>query len=223
MTRVEKMTRIEDFNLGRSIEISPGFSPRSLTGKDDTSDLIASYRKNYSLFKTHLLMTQIGYSSRQTFEDTNNERFLIDAKYYHRHSSLQTFVFRSHIEWGEDLDPDNQVLLGGNSGLRSFQEDGIVGEKSFLLNLEDRLFFTDEVLNLFALGGVVFLDTGYVWPEGQPVALSQLRTDMGLGLRLGLTRSSNEVIVRVDFAKRLHRINSQDNEWIFTFGSGQAF
>jgi outer membrane translocation and assembly module TamA len=91
------------------------------------------------------------------------------------------------------------------------------------MNIEDRMFFIDELWSLFSVGGAVFYDTGYVWAKGNPVALSKLRSDVGVGLRFGLTRSSNEVVIRLDCSYRLQRDNPGDSAFVVSFGTGQAF
>lgn len=222
-TRVEKMTRIEDINLGPSIRVSPGGSFHELTGKRNSTELQTSYEQNYQFQGTHLLRTNFDYSSRRTFENPTNLRYKFDARYYHRHSIHQTLVLHTRFERGEDLDSDNQITLGGDSGLRSFKNESMQGNKSLLLNIEDRVYLIDNLWDLFAVGGVLFYDTGYAWPRERPVSLSRMRSDIGAGLRLGLTHSSSEVIVRFDVAYRLHRLDSNDPKWVFSFGSGQVF
>jgi len=224
LTRVEKLLRVEDFNLGPTLSLSPGISPRKWTGKkNDATEFQSAYQQEFLFYREHFLRTKLKYSSRNTFEDTSNIYYEIDTRYYHRQSPLQTFVAHTRLEWGEDLDSDSLIFLGGTNGLRAFEADEIVGTKSLLLNLEDRIYLSEEIADLFALGAVVFFDSGYVWPENQPVAFSQLRSDIGAGLRIALTRSSNEVLVRIDVSYRLHKIHSDDPDFVVSFGSGQAF
>ncbi|MFN0118584.1 MAG: hypothetical protein ACKVQC_09880, partial [Elusimicrobiota bacterium] len=66
-------------------------------------------------------------------------------------------------------------------------------------------------------------DTGSTWGKGRPIAISDLKSDIGVGLRFGLTRSSNEVIIRFDLGYRLQKEFSDDSSFVVTFGSGQAF
>jgi hemolysin activation/secretion protein len=132
-------------------------------------------------------------------------------------------VLNTRADWGDKLDPDNQVKLGGDNGLRAFKVDDIVGNKGWVFNAEDRLFLINELFSLVSIGAVAFYDTGYVWAEHDPVSLSKLRSDIGAGLRFGLTRSSNEVIIRLDFSYRLQVNDPNDSHLVITFGTGQAF
>lgn len=221
--RVEKITRIEDINLGPTLLVSPGFSPKFLTGDPNASGMQITASKGFLFDNADLLVLDATHESRATFENRSNERYTAETTYFHRRSPLQTWVLHSRLDWGHRLDADNRVTLGGDNGLRSFEPDSLVGERSLLLNIEDRLYITDEIFNLFALGAVVFFDAGYVWESGATPRLSDMRTDTGVGLRIALTRSSDEVVLRLDFGYRLHRVDSDDAKFVVSFGSGQAF
>lgn len=223
-THLEKMTRVEDLNLGPIFQLSPGLSPHAInTKRSSSTQFAANLKKRKMSQKGHLLDGEFGYSGRNTFENGENQRYNFRLKYYFRASEMQTMVLNTRADWGDNLDPDNQVKLGGDNGLRAFKVDDINGTKGWVLNAEDRLFLTDELWNLLSIGAVVFYDTGFVWARGEPVALHKLKSAVGVGLRFGLTRSSNEVILRLDFAYRTQRINSNDPKFVVIFGTGQAF
>jgi hypothetical protein len=68
-----------------------------------------------------------------------------------------------------------------------------------LLASEARLFVADEVKQLLSFALAVFAETGYAWPQGTPVALRDLRSDVGLGLMIGRNRLASRPL-RVDLA-----------------------
>jgi hemolysin activation/secretion protein len=144
-------------------------------------------------------------------------------RYYHRDLPLQTVVVHTRADWGHRLDPDNQIILGGDSGLRAYKTNQFVGNRSWVMNIEDRFFFVDEFVNLFSIGAAAFYDVGGAWSQGQTLSLSDLHNSVGVGLRFGLTKSSNEVIVRIDVSYRMEKVATDDNKFVVTFGTGQAF
>jgi hypothetical protein len=223
MTHLEKMTRIEDINLGPAFKMSPGYAPRSLTGQKASAQLESSFEKRFLLHDSDLFYQRFSYSGRDTFKKGENEMFEILLKYYRRPSEFHTTVFNTRVNWGNDLDVDNLIRLGSENGLRAQEEDRFVGTKSWVMNIEERLFLVDELWNLLAIGAVAFVDSGYAWPGGRPVSISRVRSDIGTGLRFGLTRSANEVILRFDISYRLQTDERDSSRWVFTFGSGQAF
>jgi len=222
-TRLEKMTRIEDLNLGPSILLSPGVSPKLFTSNQTGDALTASYDESFLFKNDDLFSTHLGYSGRNEFNAPENQKYQIQGKYYWRRMDSNVLVINTRAEWGDKLDSDNLVMLGRENGLRGFKTNNFVGNKSGLLNIEDRMFFVDDVFNLLSFGGAVFYDAGTTWSQGRPVALSQVKSDVGAGLRFGLTRSSNELIVRLDFVYRLQREFSTDPHFVVAFGTGQAF
>ena len=223
MTHLEKMTRVEDLNLGPFLQLSPGYSPRALTGKDSSVVMGGSFEKRLFVRDTDLFHQKFAYKGRDTFRKGQNETYEVMLKYYRRPSDFHTTVFHTRIDWGNNLDPDNPVKLGSANGLRAFESDRFIGSKSLVMNVEDRIYLIDEAFNLLAVGAAVFADSGYAWPAGRPVAFSKMRSEVGGGLRFGLTRSSNEVVLRFDITYRLQSDERDSARWVFTFGTGQAF
>jgi len=209
--------------LGPVLSFSPGYSPDLLTGQNDATEFEASLNKNFLFKNSNFWTNNITHTSRNTFENRTNEKYRVDSTFYRRHSRSHTSVIHSRAEWGHELDLDNKILLGGDSGLRAFERESIIGDKGFVVNLEERGYFIPELWDLFAIGGVAFFDTGYVWDQKDSIDLSELRSNIGVGMRIGLIHSSNEVIIRADVSYKLNRLNSQDDEFVFSFGSGQAF
>lgn len=221
--RVEKMTRVEDFNLGPSFLLAPGISPHSLNGRPNTSQLSGAYEERWLIKGSNLFYTRYNYSGRDVFEKGVNTHSSISMRYYHRDLPLQTVVVHTRADWGHRLDPDNQIILGGDSGLRAYKTNQFVGNRSWVMNIEDRFFFVDEFVNLFSIGAAAFYDVGGAWSQGQTLSLSDLHNSVGVGLRFGLTKSSNEVIVRIDVSYRMEKVATDDNKFVVTFGTGQAF
>jgi len=225
LTRVNKMIRVEDFNLGPKFTLSPGYSPHQFTGTKDTTHLESTYEHNLLFQDTNFLTTKIFYGGRDILREGQNKIMNLDGTYYYREKNWHTLVVHSRAEWGANLDADNQVILGGDNGLRAYKRDEFSGAKGWLLNIEDRYYFGDEIAELFALGGVLFYDTGYVWPRGKTPAITDLQSAIGAGLRIALTKASSEAILRFDVAYRMQRPPSSDktDHWVITFGSSQAF
>ncbi len=82
----------------------------------------------------------------------------------------------------ERIDPENQVLLGGDNGLRGYPLRYQAGERRAILNVEQR-FFTDWYpWRLFRVGYAVFVDVGRVSgrdPRAQPKSRHPVRRRHG--------------------------------------------
>ncbi|KAF0192876.1 MAG: hypothetical protein FD165_646 [Gammaproteobacteria bacterium] len=99
------------------------------------------------------------------------------------------------------LDLENQLLLGGDSGLRGYPLRYQSGEERALVTLEQRYYTNWYPLRLARVGAAVFFDGGRVWDRDafNSQNLGWLR-DVGFGLRLSLTRSGLGSVGHIDFA-----------------------
>ena len=86
-------------------------------------------------------------------------------------------------------------------------------------SLEHRVFAVDEVAGLLGIGFAAFIDYGGAWFRDEP---RRMGGDVGLGLRLGTTRSAGPNVGRIDLAYKFgHGIDGK--RWVVSFGRGFAF
>src|SRR5581483_7647751 len=107
-------------NLGPTFQMSPGYSPHAFSGQPNASQFQSSFEKRYFVRDTDLFHERFSYKGRNTFENAENEVFEVMLKYYRRPSDFHTTVFHTRLDWGNQLDPDNPVKLGGDNGLRAY-------------------------------------------------------------------------------------------------------
>jgi hemolysin activation/secretion protein len=112
----------------------------------------------------------------------------------------------------ENLDADRQLLLGGDNGLRGYPLRYQEGSARALLTLEHRIYTKYYLFRLFHLGGAVFFDAGRTWGRGAVSSSSEgVLKDIGIGLRLGSSRSSFGNVIHLDLAFPLDGDNSIDD------------
>jgi hemolysin activation/secretion protein len=130
----------------------------------------------------------------------------------------------ANIEFTKLINPDNdkELLLGGESGLRGYSVREFSGNKKLFISVEDRLFLKDDLWELISVGGALFYDAGMVWKKDEVVGLRGIKSDIGIGLRFGISRSSASEVIRVDIAYALNG-SSADKRWVLTIKSGQIF
>lgn len=126
------------------------------------------------------------------------------ARYFNRISDRQLFYAALTTQITHRLDEDQQVLLGGDNGLRGYPLRFQGGDASALLTLEHRLYTDWYPFRLFRVGGAVFFDAGRTWGHdltgAPPIGLLK---DVGLGLRFGNVRSGLGNVLHVDFSYAL--------------------
>jgi hemolysin activation/secretion protein len=112
----------------------------------------------------------------------------------------------------DDLDPESQLLLGGDTGLRGYPIRYQTGESRTILNVEQRFFTDFYPWRLFRVGYAVFADVGRIGGR-DPRATPRLGTlyDVGAGLRLSSPRSSGRNVVHIDLAFPLNGDSTIDS------------
>ncbi len=115
--------------------------------------------------------------------------------------------------------PGQEYDLGHGFGPRVFGPHSFTGDRTVWFAAEHRAFLIDEVAGLLGLGFAAFFDYGGAWYADQP---SRLGGDVGLGLRIGATRSSGHNVGRIDLGYRFGE-GFSGNRWALAFGRGFAF
>ncbi len=221
---VNKDLRYEDFNLGLQVSVLAAVSPAALGPARTTERVRLSGARGWRLGSKAFLLGQLSWDSRMD-GGLKNEILSGEADLVRpfETSLLQTFVARLHYDQGWHLDRDVQFFADGLTGLRAYRLHAFEGDKDILLNLEHRLFSGKEILQLVAPGAAVFLDTGTAAPAGEPLRVSDFKTDAGVGLRFGLARAPVNNVLRLDFAYAFNRDPRGRRGFLVSFSSSQAF
>ncbi|MCI0567418.1 MAG: hypothetical protein L0Z52_04390 [Acidobacteria bacterium] len=191
--------REEDFNLGNDLNISAWLSLKDFEA--DSSQVIIGITDSVGVpigGNTNFLYTG-ALTGRVGSGEAQNVILAQAMETYCRVTPRQTFYGRLGFDVGINLDEQNQLLLGGDTGLRGYPTRQFDGDHRLLLTLEHRFFSNIELFRLVRLGFAGFADVGDAW-YGSSESLSDLHSDFGVGLRFGVVRSSVASIGRLDLA-----------------------
>ena len=171
----------------------------------------------------HFLVGDIGLAGRRESGRWLNTLVLARARYLRKHATRHLWIGRAELQWGHDLDPEIQLLLGAESGLRGYPVRQFAGTRSLLLSAEERWFMADDIGQVLSLGVAAFLDSGFAWPEGESLSLSDLKTAVGGSLLVG----SNRLFlvnggVRLDLGYGVTSVSGVSG-WVVSFGSDIEF
>src|SRR5690606_14332217 len=184
MTELNDIGRTEDVPLGLNVKATLGFASESLGADRRATLLDVAASKGWEPGRGQLFLLDSALSARREFGEVRNAILSVGARYYHRNLEHHLFLASLHATGSRRLDPELQVLLGGDNGLRGYPLRYQSGEHRAVLTLEQR-FFTDWYpLRLFRVGYAVFFDIGRVWGR-DPRATEPAGTlaDVGAGLR----------------------------------------
>jgi hypothetical protein len=224
LTHLNRFERPEDVNLGNEAAAFVGISSESLGGEPGESYFFfLSERRGFPLNDGGFLLGAASWQARHRKGGIENSiaRFRLDL--VQKTSSRRVLLAKADYHHGASLDPEVQLRLGAESGLRGYPVRQFNGTRSLLLSAEARWFLADDVLRLVSLGIAGFVDSGFAWPDGTKVALADLRSDVGVSVLLGANRvSASRPGVRFDFAYALNPIQGR-SPWLVSAGSQIGF
>jgi hypothetical protein len=212
----EQMDRVEDFNLAPGGQVEVGLSPQVLTA---TAAARARARGSVGgLFPSGFWVANVAGETRYQ-DGPRNAIVTADAKGYLL-SGMTTLVGHLGVVSGWRLDPERQIYLDGERGVRGYRLHAVSATGRFVMNLELRNEFFPDVLHLVSFGAAVYIDAGLSWgpPDG-----SWTLADAGIGLRFGLSRAAKNTILRLDVSKAFLPDPLGRAGWLLSFSSGQAF
>lgn len=214
---VNRFERTEDVNLGAASSATLGISPgKALFFLLADSRTLRSSPRDF-------LFSSVYWSGRRRQERMENAFVDSRLRYLWKPATRHTFVGNAVFQHGYNLDPEVQLLLGAESGLRGYPVRTFSGTRLLLLSAEQRWFAADDVWQLASLGLSAFADSGFVWHRRERISLSDLKTSVGIGLLVGRNRLSNtQPTLRLDLAYALDP-SAGTARWVFTSGSAVKF
>jgi hypothetical protein len=224
LTHVNRFERAEDFNLGQQLVAALGVSAPALGGEAGRV-LFASVseRRGFDLGPGRFVVGQLGWKGRHRrgrWENTLGEARLDGLG---RLGPRALLLATARYRHGANLDPEVQLTLGAQNGLRAYPVHQWVGSRSLLLAVEGRRFLADDVKRLASFGVAAFAAAGHAWPEGRAVALRDLRGDVGVSLLAGRNRlAGSHPGLRVDLAYAFNPAPGR-GRWLVSLGSSFAF
>ncbi|MCP4723434.1 MAG: hypothetical protein GY863_00285 [bacterium] len=199
------------YNIGMGIDLDPVEAAK----KRNILTLRTIYSKSFSSAEN--LFFEISHQriiqGRKDFLNIFNSRFAAFTTRFPHH----TIGMRVEYNQVTSPRPYSQVYLGENSGLRGYSLLQFLGNRSLLINLEDR-FFSDLKVFFLRVGATAFFDAGKVWEGGGSFDKADWHSSAGFGLRLGIPKMSRGII-RIDFA-----YNMDENRFTtVSFSNGSYF
>jgi hemolysin activation/secretion protein len=212
---VDLGVREQDFNLGACASLIGGWSPPG-HGHGVVWRIRSDASRGVRTGSRSFVITHVSGTMRAG--DTNRNAIVSgDSRFVARFETAwpQAFVARAHIDHGSDLDRDVQYFADGQNGLRAYPNYAFSGDRRFVFNAEQRVFLGREWLQLLEPGAALFIDSGRA-------GTGPLRTDVGAGIRLGISRL-DAAVLRFDAAYALNDSPLSRRGLVFSFATSQAF
>lgn len=204
---LDKIHRTEDRDLGLGISARLGWSSSAFGGDRDRLVYEAGYHDTPWIGASGFLQTSADLSGRWGRGGVENLLASGDVRFYRRNWGRHLFYASLAADFASHLDGERQLVVGGESGLRGYPLRFQDGDRRVRLTLEERLYTDWHVWQLFHVGAAAFADVGRAWFAGANDD-SPVLADVGLGLRLGSSRSARGSLIHVDVAFPLQRDDS---------------
>jgi len=203
----DQLLRTEDFYMGTQAMLRLGWADTAWGSSQSALIIQSSAGTGFRGGATSTLLLAGDFSGRVVNGTLYNGQADGAVRYYveQSHNWLFFTTLTGTKTWRPDL--DNQVLLGGDTGLRGYPLRYQWGTSKALFTVEQRYFTNWFPFRLFRVGGAIFFDMGRTWgqpPLAQP-SLGLLK-DAGFGLRFGNARSALGNVIHVDLAFPLNNI-----------------
>jgi len=207
--------RTEDLNLGGRSHIRLGWSSPTFGG--DRNRLIYSVGTGWGWRPQPNRIFRASLQANGRWAGGQAENLLVSAatQAYQRNFGGQLLFARLRFDVAKNLDPEHQLLLGGDTGLRGYPLRYQLGDRRVLFTLEQRFFSRKDYFHLFHLGAAMFFDAGAAWFSQRHEVEDRLLRDVGVGLRIGSSRSSRGALIHIDLAVPLDNPGSIKNvQWL---------
>lgn len=193
--------KTEDFDLGAYATVQLGWADKAFGSTRSAGNFMLAAGDGFAPRPNVTLLVSGVLTGRLEGGTLHNGVFEGAARYYLQQSRNWLFFSTVELGAGRRLDLENQILLGGDNGLRGYPLRYQDGTARGRLSLEERYFTDWYPLRLLRVGAAAFVDAGRTWgraPLAQP-SLGFLG-DAGFGLRLGNARTGLGNVIHVDLA-----------------------
>ena len=221
---VDRLERTEDLYAGKRVSARLGYSPGALAGDRDRVVVATEFETGWRTGRGSLLLLTGGVAGRVAGSEGHEDLVAgIAARYYRRTFGRHLFFAALGADAVDRLDAEEQLLLGGESGVRGYPLRYQAGDRRLVFTVEQR-FYTDwHLFRLLHVGAAVFADLGRAWYDGRDPKVRDADyrlgwlSDVGFGLRLASSRSGQGSMVHLDVAFPLERDPSIESvQWLVT-------
>ena len=197
----DQIRRTEDVLVGLRASVKLGYSAEAFGADRDAIILQAAAQDGADLRPGQSIFGAVAASGRIESGELVNGVLSAEGRFYWATSPHSKFYAAAAGAVAEQLDPELQLTLGGDNGLRGYPLRYQAGTARALLTLEQRYYTKWYPFRLVHVGAAGFFEMGRTWGTDVTGAESLgLLKDLGVGLRLGSSRSSFGNVIHIDLA-----------------------
>lgn len=186
------------------------------------TDFESSYYGKYDLQVAYnLMVSKIMFFSQYDLNfwldgsEQLRRKQIYSFKSYYKPLDFLLFAGRINLTLDKINTGLENLILGGEAGIRGYDTYYQSGQKRLIANLESRIV---TPINFWTvrLGGVVFVDAGKIWNHEDNFDFNDFSMSYGVGLRIGFENSTQNIV-------RLDLVHTDLGDWELSAGTGQYF
>jgi len=195
--------RTEDVYVGERFSWVLGWSADALGASQDQVVLRGNYGNTLLVDEHRLWQLDTSLSGFWGVDASEFENlwWTTETRYLQKQSRQWAFYTRLRADYANGLTGERQLTLGGDNGLRGYDLNYQVGDRSLVINLEQRYYSDWHLFRLVQIGLAAFIDVGRAWFEGENNGSNGgVLANAGFGIRLNSSRAEKGSVVHIDFA-----------------------
>ncbi len=199
----DQIHRTEDLHLGSSFLLRLGYASSEFGSNQDRLVFSSLFADTIVYNEDVLWRHQIELNGLWNLDTDISEDIIIDynMRYFHRQTKHRSFFASVNAVYTKNLNTNQQVVFGGETGARGFDNRLQAGDRRYVFTLEERLYSDIHLFNLVRLGAAIFIDVGRAWVPGTDDGFQDKQlANVGFGLRLASTKADAGRVIHIDWA-----------------------
>ncbi len=197
----DEIYRTEDLHLGYALNARVGFAFESLGSDQDRIVLQLGFRDTILFDGKHLMQHRLSLEGfyNQDVRATEDLTLGYQLRYFRSRSPKRAFFAVFDGLYTRNLNTYRQIVLGGITGARAFDNRFQVGDRRLHLTLEERQYTDWHPFNLIRIGFAAFIDVGRAWTPGRDDGLDdKLLANIGIGMRIASSKANVGRMIHID-------------------------
>lgn len=200
---LNQLHRTEDIHVGFSLFNRIGYAADALGSDNDRLLIQGAYNDTLAYTQHRWVTHRLAWSGLMNLDDDETEDLLLDyvVRFQQQQAKRWAFFASFQATLARNLNSNQQLLYGGDSGARAFDNRFQSGDRRVIVSVEQRRYTDLHLFNLIRVGWAVFLDAGRAWdPDVDDGIADDYLASVGVGLRLASSKSDKGQMLHLDLA-----------------------
>jgi len=196
----DRIQRPEYLQMGLHATVQVARSLATFGATDEPWQFSASLTKGLRIADGHQLLSSLSFSSQYGSSLGDVRAFGASARYFIPQRGNFVLYLATSADIVKSPNVADDLLLGGDNGLRGYPLRYQRGSRRMLFSVEQRYYSDWYPLRLFRVGLAAYADVGRAWGSQLANPNDAWLGDLGVGLRFLNARTATGNVLHVDLA-----------------------